>query len=43
MGYLLTRYSARKADRLRLEEERKRKRLQEEANRAGTLDMEVIY
>ncbi|KAG1468454.1 hypothetical protein G6F56_003820 [Rhizopus delemar] len=43
LGYLLTRYSARKADRLRSEEERKRKRLQEEANRAGTLDMEVIY
>jgi hypothetical protein len=39
----LTRYTARKADRIRLEEERKRKRLQEEANRAGTLDMEVIY
>ncbi|CEJ01910.1 hypothetical protein G6F70_007114 [Rhizopus microsporus] len=43
LGYLLTRYTARKADRIRLEEERKRKRLQEEANRAGTLDMEVIY
>ncbi|KAI9246853.1 hypothetical protein BY458DRAFT_560492 [Sporodiniella umbellata] len=43
LGYILTRYSVRKADRLRLEKERKRKIIQEEANRAGTLDMEVIY
>ncbi|CAO0797804.1 unnamed protein product [Mucor circinelloides] len=43
LGYLLTRYSARKADLARLEADRKKKRMQEEANRAGTADMEVIY
>lgn len=43
LGYLLTRYSVRKATLARLEEDKKRKRMQEEASRAGTADMEVIY
>lgn len=43
LGYLLTRYSARKADLARLEADRKKKRMQEEASRAGTADMEVIF
>lgn len=43
LGYLLTRYSARKADLLRIEADRKKKQMQEEANRAGAVDMEVIY
>ncbi|KAI8084253.1 uncharacterized protein B0P05DRAFT_534827 [Gilbertella persicaria] len=43
LGYLLTRYSVRKAEMLRLEEDRKKKKIQEDANQAGTVDMEVIY
>ncbi|GAA5809453.1 hypothetical protein MFLAVUS_002861 [Mucor flavus] len=43
LGYLLTRYSVRKATLARLEDDKKRKLKQEEASRAGTADMEVIY
>jgi hypothetical protein len=43
LGYLLKRYSAKKADRIRLEEQKKRKQLKEDASRAGTADMEVIF
>ncbi|CAO3612172.1 unnamed protein product [Mucor hiemalis] len=43
LGYLLTRYSVRKAELARIEKERKKKRMQEEANRAGAVDMEVIF
>ncbi|KAI8991287.1 hypothetical protein BDF20DRAFT_812620 [Mycotypha africana] len=43
IGYLLAKYSTRKAERLKLEMERKKKAMEEEANRAGTADMEVIF
>lgn len=43
IGYLLNRLSAKKAEFLRAEADRKKKLKQEEANRAGTADMEVIF
>lgn len=43
LGYLLTRYSARKAELARVEKERRKRQMREEASRAGTVDMEVIF
>ncbi|KAI8385702.1 hypothetical protein BD560DRAFT_363847 [Blakeslea trispora] len=43
LGYLLTKYSARKAEMLRLEKDKRKKQLREDAHQAGAVDMEVIY
>ncbi|KAL0079740.1 hypothetical protein J3Q64DRAFT_1810725 [Phycomyces blakesleeanus] len=43
LGYLLTRYAERKANSIYIEQQKKLKKLQEEARHAGTADMEVVY
>ncbi|KAI9268967.1 hypothetical protein BDA99DRAFT_557745 [Phascolomyces articulosus] len=43
LGYLLTRYAARKAESIRIQKQRQLKQLQEDARHAGTADMEVVY
>ncbi|ORZ03544.1 hypothetical protein BCR43DRAFT_483549 [Syncephalastrum racemosum] len=43
LGYLLTRYAARKEAALQIEKQKRLKQLQEEARHAGMADMETIY
>lgn len=43
LGYLLTRYAEHKAETMRLEKQRRKKQLREEARQSGMADMEVVY
>ncbi|KAI9319746.1 hypothetical protein BX666DRAFT_1915876 [Dichotomocladium elegans] len=43
LGYLLTRYAENKAEAIRIQKQKQRKQLQEDARRAGTADMEVVF